>query len=226
VTQTARDVFTSINVWSFPFRNRKPSLADITSAAWANYRLASDRQLLEGCGITRGAAKPLLQTGLRKMDRGDPMTEPELRVVLYLGNRFIWKPAFTDDQLFEDFRSVLLKNRILAPDDADALGNAKSFLALYAIACKHGSSIQIDTTTSGQLFAGFSNKRHRLELKVQIKFEDGPKPIMAPICMFLTSLQPEAVCHAALLDLGSEWQANAWSRPIEINAEGKLALIS
>ena len=71
----------------------------------------------------------------------------------------------------------------------------------------------------------FSNKERRLEVKVQIAFEDGPKPIIAPICMFLTSLQPEGVCEPALLELGSEWQAHVWSRPIELNADGRLALI-
>jgi len=42
VTQTGRDVFTSIDVWSLSFRGQKTSLEDIARAAWANFRLASD----------------------------------------------------------------------------------------------------------------------------------------------------------------------------------------
>ncbi len=225
VTQTARDVFTSVDVWSLQMRQKRPSTADITRAAWANFRLASDQRLREGCKVSRGVAKRLLQTGLRKMDRGEPLTDRELNVVMYLGNRFIWKPAFTDDQLFDEFRTVLLTNRILGPDEAERLVKAKPVLALYAIVCMHGSSVQMDDAVSGELLAGFSNKERRLEVKVQLVFADGPLPIMAPICMFLTSFQPEGLCEPALLEPVDEAQPHVWRKPLELNATGKLAFI-
>jgi hypothetical protein len=224
VTQTARDVFTSVDVWSLQMRQKRPSAADITRAAWANFRLASDQQLREGCKVSRGAAKRLLENGLRRMARAEPLTDRELNVVKYLGNRFIWKPAFTDDQLFDDFRTVLLKNRILGPDESEQLVKVKPVLALYAIVCMHGSSVQMDAV-SGELLAGFSNKGRRLEVKVQLVFGDGPLPIMAPICMFLTSFQPEAVCEPALLEPVGDAQPHVWRRPLELNAAGKLAFI-
>jgi hypothetical protein len=51
VTQVARDVFTSVSIWSLGFRDKKPSKSDIVRAAQANYRLALDQQLKNGCGL-------------------------------------------------------------------------------------------------------------------------------------------------------------------------------
>ena len=48
VTQAARDMFTSLDVWLLYARGRRPSIADITRAARANFRLASERQLQDG----------------------------------------------------------------------------------------------------------------------------------------------------------------------------------
>lgn len=74
-------------------------------------------------------------------------------------------------------------------------------------------------------FAGFANRDRPLEVKVHIRFDDMPKPILAPICMFLTSLQPYAHYEPALLLFQGEWLPGVWSKPIEINARGKLDFI-
>lgn len=225
VTQVARDVFTSISVWSLGFRNRKPSRADLARAARANFRLASDLQIEQGCGLGRTAAERRLNSGLRKFQRGETITDTEAEVLVYLGNRFIWKPAFTDDELFGDFCHVLLRNGIIDQEGVKALETCKAFIALYAIACMHGTSIRLEGTIGGELLAGFANRDRYLEVKVQIRFDDAEKPILAPVCMFLTSLRPEDHCEAALLDLGNEWQAHVWPRPIEMSADGRLGLI-
>lgn len=225
VTQIARDVFTSVSVWSLAFRDQKPSRADIVRAAWANFRLASDLQLKQGCGLRRPLAKSRLESGLAKFERGDTITDEELKVILYLGNRFIWKPAFTDDQLFDEFSDVLRKNAIIAQADMAALLDAKPFITLYAIACMHGSTIQLDDPLNGQLLAGYANRQRNLEVKVQIRFDDAPKPIFSPVCMFLTALKPEDHCEAALLALRTDWHPHVWSDPLEINADGRLAPI-
>jgi hypothetical protein len=225
VTQVARDVFTSISVWSLGLRGQKPSAADIARAARANYRLASDAQLEQGCGLRRDIVKRRLDSGLSKFERGAKITDSEAEILGYLGNRFIWKPAFTDEELFGDFHYVLLKNGIIEEASEDALASAKTFLTLFAISCLHGTSIQFDDNTRGELLAGFANRERRLEVKVQIRFDDAPKPIFAPICMFMTSLQPEEHCDAPLLDLGSEWQAHVWPQPVEIKAGGRLGLV-
>jgi hypothetical protein len=47
----------------------------------------------------------------------------------------------------------------------------------------------------------------------------------SPVCMFLTSLQPEDHCDAALLALGTDWHRHVWSDPLEINVHSRLAHI-
>ena len=60
----------------------------------------------------------------------------------------------------------------------------------------------------------------------QIRFDDGQKPIMAPVCMFLTSIQPEDHCEARLVELGSGWRPDAWREPIEVGPDGRLGLVA
>lgn len=225
VTQTGRDVFTSIDVWSMGLRGRIPSPQDIVRAAWANFRLASDSQLQVGCGLQRGTVKGRLKSGLSKLERGEALAGREIKVIDYLGNRFIWKPAFTDDQLFNEFRDVLLLNSIIVKADIPSLDGIKTFLTLYAISCMHGSAIVLQNGTRADLLAGFSNKERCLEVKMQIGFDDGPKPIMAPICLFLSSLQPENHCEAKLLELGSKGPPFTWSEPVEVGSDGKLVRV-
>lgn len=225
ITQTARDVFTSVDVWSLPMRRKQASLSDITRAARANFRLASDLQLKQGCGLRRTTVQERLESAIAKFERGETLTDQETDVFIYLGNRFIWKPAFCDDQLFKEFRNVLLRSGILSKTEATLLEGTKAFLTLYAIALMHGVTIELNNGLKSKLHAGFGNRQRCLEVKVLITFDDLPKPLMAPICMFLTSLQPETHCSAELLELGHSVLPDAWQYPIEVGADGKLTLI-
>jgi len=224
VTQTARDVFSSVDVWSLTMRGRKPSKSDISRAAHANLRLASDLQLKQGCGLRRPIVRRRLESGLKRFERNKPLTDQEADVLSYLGNRFIWKPAFDDDKLFNEFRDALVQNDIVPKSEAASLDRARTFLTLYAIALMHGVTIEFDNGTKSQLRAGFSNGQRLLEVKILIAFEELSKPLMAPICMFLTSLDPDAHCTQELLELGEGVLADAWQGPIEVGENGKLTL--
>jgi hypothetical protein len=223
--QIGRDVFTSADVWSLQFRDRKPSVKDIDRAARANLRLASDAQLECGCGLRRPAVKQLLKTALRKLERGQALMTQEATVLAYLGNRLVWKPVFSDDQLFADCRDVLLANQIVSPENSSEIEHVKVFLTLYAIALMHGSSIVHENGTKGELLAGFANRERRLEVKLQIVFDDAPKPIMVPVCMFITSLSPDEHCDDELLAKGSDVLPWKWREPIEVGPDGKLTTV-
>jgi hypothetical protein len=225
VTQICQDVFTSFDVWSMKFRGKDASLGDIVRAAQANFRLASDFQLRRGCGMPRAKVKRHLVSSCAKIETGTPISDQECRVLLYLGNRFIWKPAFTDERLFNDFRDVLLLNAILSKSEAAAFESVKEFLTLYAISVMHGCTIVYEGGDRRLLLAGFANRERHLEVKIQINFEIEKKPVMAPICMFLTSLSPGDHCEPSLLELGSDYLADAWREPIEVGREGKLSLV-
>ena len=125
--------------------------------------------------------KGRLKSGLSKLERGEVLAPQEIKVINYLGNRFIWKPAFTDEQLFDEFRDVLLLNSIIVKADIQALDGIKTFLTLYAISCMHGSAVVLENGTRAELLAGFFNRERCLEVKMQIGFDDAPKPLTAPI---------------------------------------------
>ncbi len=226
VTQVGRDIFTSVDVWSLKMRGRDPSWTDIARAAHANLRLASDEQLNSGCGCQRPIARKRLERALAKVDRNEPPTNSELRVLEYLGNRFIWKPAFTSDQLVAEFKQVLTRNGIIGKADSEALDGAKAFLSLYALAVMHGSSIVLDSGQKAKLFAGFANQERRLEVKVEIVFNELGKPLMAPVCLFLTDLHPEDHCDPDLLMPSDPILFDHWRVPIEVGAGGRLTRIS
>jgi hypothetical protein len=84
VTQIARDVITSVSVWSLGFREKTPTYPQLAQAAQANFRLASDKQLKDGCGLKRPVVKKILDSVLPRFESGGPIDDEELRVLLYL----------------------------------------------------------------------------------------------------------------------------------------------
>jgi len=154
VTPVARDVITSVSIWSLGFRGKKPTYPELAQAARANFRLASDKQLKDGCGLKRSAVKKVVDRALPRFEGGGPIDDEELRVLLYLANRFIWRPAFTDDEVVKDFCDVLTLNKIVSKADRPALLAARDFVSLYALICMHGTSIALEDGTSAQLLAG------------------------------------------------------------------------
>jgi hypothetical protein len=136
ITQVGRDVFTSVDVWSMSLRGLKPSSADIARAADANLRLATDAQIMSGCGCARSRARKRVESALQRIERGDRISMPEARALDYLGNRFIWKPAFSADQLVDEFGAVLIRAGLIGAAERAQLGQARSFLALHALAVR------------------------------------------------------------------------------------------
>ena len=164
ITQVGKDVFTSVDVWSLKMRGSEPSWVDIARAAEANLRLASDKQIRSGCGCQRGAAKMRMRNALAKIDRRERPTDQEIKALDYLGNRFIWKPAFTSGQLFAEFKEVLIRNDIVVKTDTEAFNKAEAFIALYALSIMHGSTIVMDDANKARLYAGCANRDRFLVL--------------------------------------------------------------
>jgi hypothetical protein len=167
-----------------------------------------------------------LESALAKIRQQAALTDSEARVLDYLGNRFIWKPAFTADQLFDEFRYVLIQNGIVQDVESPQLEGAREFLALHALTVMHGSAIVLDSGQKAALYAGFANQQRRLEVKVQIVFRDLSKPVMAPICLFYTGLDPQKHCAPDLLQRLDPFLVDHWSTPIEIDARGRLSRIN
>ena len=112
ISQVARDVFTSVDVWSMDLRGLKASWTDIGRAAEANLRLASNALVKDGCGCGKSIAKQRVDSALEKISGGERITEAEARALTFLGNRFIWRPAFWADQLVDEFGRLLVRWRL------------------------------------------------------------------------------------------------------------------
>lgn len=219
LTSVFRDVFTSLDVWSRPMRGVPVGRDEVTSAAQANLRLASDEQLMSGCGGTRSQVTTRLGRALAKIGK-KPLKDSEYKTLAYLGTAFIWKPAFTAGRLYEEFVEAVKRAGLLGEDAS--LESLQTFLALHALTVMHGSTLRLRDDLSGRLWAGYANKDRCLEIKVEIAFEDAPKPIMAPVCLFYTELKPEGNCAAELIsseDPTSPWH---WASPLEVSPGGLL----
>jgi hypothetical protein len=176
--------------------------------------------------MRREAARLKLETGLRKLEAKQTVSSSEEKAILYLANHFIWRPAFTDDELLADFRHVTINNGIIGEEDGEQISEIKSMLTLFAISRLHGASIKIEDGITANLMAGFANRERRLEVKLDLGYKDWTKPVYAPICIFLTSLQPESHCDPVLIDASDPPIWDAWSYPIELGADGRLKAIT
>jgi hypothetical protein len=225
LTQTARDVFVSFDVWSLGLRRLEPSRDDIVRAAEANLRLASDEQLKAGCGVGRQTVRKRLAAVIEKTGRGERLKASEIQTLQYLGNHFIWKPAFTGHQLFEEFAAVLRVNGLIGDADAAALEGAKAFILLHALAVMHGSAIVLDSGGRARLFAGYANKDRWLEVKVELTMPGFDKPVWAPIAMFYTDLRPEEHCHPDLVLGEDPIMIDHWDFPLDV-AQDRLTRLA
>lgn len=225
VTQRVRDIFTSFRVWSLGFRGLKPTLDDLRAAGVANLSLLTDEELRSGSGLTRGAARQKFDKALRKLTAGDLPSQSDRTLVNYLANRFIWKPAFTDEILYDDFVRVCLSNGVVEPTDLGKLAEAKNFLTLWAITRLHGAVINVADGHLATLYAGFANDARHLEVKIDLASEGWAKPVHAPICMFLTSISAEEHCCSELLRTLEPKMWNSWTEAIELGGDGKLRVL-
>lgn len=226
VTQRVRDIFTSFRVWSLGLRGLKPTLEDLRAAGFANLSLSTDEEIRLGSGLRRDPARQKFDQALRKLTAGDPLSQSEMALVGYLANRFVWKPAFTDEALYESFVQVCLSNDVVERADLDKLAEAKNFLTLWAITRLHGAVIKVAEGHLATLYAGFANGGRLLEVKIDLASESWSKPVHAPICMFLTSMSADDHCRPELLQTLEPRMWNSWTEAIELGGDGKLRVLA
>lgn len=222
ITQVGRDVLTSVDVWSLSMRNLPIKDCDIIRAAHANLRLATDEQIRTALGWSRQLATGRLKKALAKFEKGDSLSESEYAALAYFGNRFIWRPAFSASDLVSELGTLLERTGLMSGDDLDRLKAASGFITLHALCAMHGSSITLTDGRTARLFVGYANQDGWLEVKVDLRFHELGKPLMTPICLFLTDLKARDFCVDELLEI-APMLANHWAMPLEIDPDGRLA---
>ena len=226
ITQVGRDVFTSFDVWSLTLRRLDVGPNDFIRAAEANLRLASDAQIRAGLGSSRQMAAARLKRAIVQVREKKEVAESEWAAFSFFGNRFVWRPAFSGDQLHRELTELLVQHDLMGTDDVEQFAAARAFLILHAITAMHGSSILLDNGSHARLFAGFANRDRWLEVKVDLVFHELGKPLMAPICLFLSDLRAEVYCTPELLEDPTPILVDHWSTPIEIDSSGRLTILS
>lgn len=105
------------------------------------------------------------------------------------------------------------------------MNEAEVFVTLYALSVMHGSTIGLDDTNKARLYAGFANRDRFLEIKIEILFSELSKPLMAPVCLFLTGLRPDGHCDPNLGTSADTVLFNSWDFPIDIDRDNRLCRI-
>jgi len=139
----------------------------------------------------------------------------------YYCNRLKWHPAFHDEDVLREFCAVLADNNLLEREELPQMECRNDWLALNVLVFLHGVEIELPSKQRIVLQAGFFNKERQLEVKAYLTFNDIGKPLYMPLCVFLTSLQPEGRCDPFLL--ASE--PHGWDVPLKLSQSGLLGAI-
>lgn len=221
ITQTARHLFTSMDVWSMKLRNVEVSMEDIFNAANANLSIATDTQLKDMVQSQRGNARGKLKRIKKKWNQGRNFTNADLKFLDDLGNAFVWRPVFTGDSLFSEFCEVLTDNKILSKKDIPQLTSAKSFIVLFALVNMHGCRIKISNAMKVEVLIGFKKNENYLCAFMNVRFEELKKPIYFPVALFMSNLNPVHVCSPGLQTTDGTLP-HTWNDSIEIGDDGRL----
>lgn len=222
VTQVIRDLITTFTpFFESALGTESPQIEKLLDRVLSNLRLATDEQVLRICGRNKGATKKIAENGLAKLrnGQGSQLTEAESRVLIGLGDRLVWNPAFRGDEIFEDFKTVALKNKILEERDAAKLAPVRELLVLHAIVAMHGSAYVLENGMRGELQAGIEKGKRHLELTAAISFKGYSKPVYMNPCVVWTGIDAKAVCEPPLAE-----RFGRWDFPIEIQ-RGRLGPI-
>lgn len=213
VTRRVEDLLLSGRTWIAAVLGDIPQLDSpvLRDRARANFRLATDDQIRVNLGLKRDVAKSALERGLKALARKERITDREAEVLVFFGTKFIWNPAFTDYQLFDDLVAVLVKNGALAKDEIADFQAVKVFNTLFAITQMHGSTIVAADSTRSPIYGFGANSFGRLEVKGQLSFATQPKPVTADLCVFWTTLDAKTHCSPALLE-----DSASWSEPLDV----------
>lgn len=192
ITDRIRDMRTTFKpMIDRAFESSEAKIDQIFDRAESNLRMATDEQIarLSG-GRRRKGAAAILKSALEKLRRGDGnLTPDEELLALNFGDRVIWNPALRAQEVFEDFKIVMLKNGLMSSKNVAFLEVARSLIVLHAIAVMHGTEFDIGDGIGGVLQAGYNNKEGCLEVTAGLHLTGYPKRVTLKLGLFWTDLK-------------------------------------
>ncbi|WP_146148997.1 hypothetical protein [Pseudaminobacter soli (ex Li et al. 2025)] len=192
-----------------------PNIDQILARAESNFRMATDEQVarLSG-GLGRRKAASVLESAIEKLRKGaggGSLSATEELLALNFGDRVIWNPALRAQQVFEDFKHVMIKNGLMTAADGGKLDGARALMILHAVTVMHGAAFELGDGMGGVLQAGYNNKDGCLEVTADLRLEGYPKVISLKMAMFWTDLLAKDHIGEMLMD-----RPGPWDFPIEI----------
>ncbi len=204
VNQHVHDLLTSFRNWAIPALTRQPpSVSAMADAGEANLRIASKEQLKSAMRLDRGGATSAFRKGIAKLRDGERLSKKQELAVKYLGNTWIWQPAYNDVSVFDELVRLLKDRRYLEHQDIVGFEAARPFLTKHIVALLHGVRIMMKDGTEGELVAKHSRAERLLGVKMVMTVHDVAKPISQDVFLFHTSLVADDHCDPALLAMKS-----------------------
>ncbi|WP_170428155.1 hypothetical protein [Ruegeria arenilitoris] len=226
VTDRVRDMRTTFKpLYDKALKNEGADFKDVVARIESNFRMASDEQI---SAITNGRKrqqiKRLVESAAEKLRRDDigSISEDEQKIAVAFGDRLIWNPALRAQEVFEDFKYVMVKNGLVPSVEADALDGIRPLVVLYAISVMHGTAFDLGDGMTGELQAGFNNPESRLEVTTLLTLKGYPKKVSMKLGLFWTDLNARNHVEPALLEHPGPWPFAIEVRASRISPIGKV----
>jgi len=223
VTDRIRDMRTTFKpMIDNAFVPKSATIEQLLDRAESNLRMANDEQIKRfSNGLSRKQAEAALQSALEKMRAKafGSLIPLERLVLIRFGDSVIWNPALRAQEVFEDFRAVMIKNKLMVEKDSSKLERARALIILHAITAMHGTEFDLGDGIGGTLQAGFDNQYGNLEITTALHLTGYLKPVSLKIGMFWTDLAGKDHACETLLN-----QPGPWDFPVEIH-DNKLSPI-
>lgn len=209
VTDRIRDMRTTFKPLFDRAMTDVVSLADVFARAESNFRMATDEQIarLSG-GRRRKEVQLVLTAALEKMrsPAALPLTEDEQGIVISFGDRLIWNPALLGQQIFDDFKFVMVRNGLLKAGESERLEPLRSLVILHAISVMHGVAFDLGDGMTGELQAGFDNRLGCLEVTANLSLSGYRKAVTMKVGLLWTDLQGRDHVSMDLVDHPGPWE--------------------
>lgn len=194
----------------------------------ANFRRIGPAGIKRETGLGQKAAKAALESGLGKLTEGASagrlrltgyLTKEEVSVLQCCGRHVTAHAAFTGNDLFNDLRAALEKNKLLQANERAQFNHLKTAVMLHAVAAIHGTKILLEDQSTADLFGiihdGF----------VEINARAGVTSAQGTIISFVGRMFDTGLTAAQHCDPRLIQEHTPWSGPIELTADRRLVPI-
>ena len=212
-------------VWGHPI---DLSPADLQAVLNANYRLCGEERMIEALSLRRDVLRSVFGQLVRQADghkNGEiiwrrRLTERERKVADYLTVTLSMHCIFDEETIVEDFIHVLMREKLLRPEEAHSIRRRSGFLALHAAAMMHCAQIVLTDGTLVNLTIAPGSKDKSLVVcaLVPIPLGDGNEVVIGHTILTIEQSPSDRVADY------ERWIENS-DAPLELRSDGKLHLI-